>query len=67
MYTVDNLRNAIKACRKNIDVFNEAAEKERETIAEYQRQIKHIQEQESIKNEVYDHVEVQVVKDDCQN
>jgi len=61
-FTADNLRRAIKACRSNIEIFEQAADKERESIVEYQRQIKYLQDQEDMKQEIYDHV--QVVRED---
>lgn len=45
-FSVESLENGIESCKKNILVFEEAIEKERNTIKEYREMIETIGEQE---------------------
>ena len=45
-FSVESLENGIEACKKNILIFEEAIEKERNTIKEYREMMETIGEQE---------------------
>jgi len=45
-FSVESLTNGIESCKKNILVFEEAIEKERNTIKEYRGMIETIEENE---------------------
>lgn len=52
MYNIEGLENGIENCRKNIKIFEEAIDKERETIKEYYRQIEIIERKEQERKHV---------------
>lgn len=47
-YHLESMRNAIKACYKNIDTFHGAIAKELSTIEEYKEIVKHLEKKEAI-------------------
>ena len=49
MYSVEGLENGIENCKKNISTFEEAIQKERDTIDEYYRMIDVLKEKERAK------------------
>lgn len=58
----DALERGIQQCKNNIKTFEDAIQKERDTIKEYYRMIEHNQEQERIDKEKIIHIEI--VRDD---
>lgn len=46
MYSVEALERGIESAKKNIVVFEEAIQKERDQIAEYYKMIDHLKEKE---------------------
>lgn len=60
-YSVESLENGIEACKKNIKTFEDAIEKERNTIKEYHEMIDTVQRKEreaKIRDEIMSRVEV---------
>lgn len=60
-FNEDALRRGIDQCNKNIKIFEEAIQKERDTIDNYYKQIEHNRNQELIdkqKQAVIDNIEV---------
>ena len=51
-YSIENLRNGIKQASKNIKTFEDAIEKERATIKEFEFMIETIERKEQLKNGV---------------
>ena len=51
-YSIENLRNGIKQASKNIKTFEDAIEKERATIKEFEYMIETIERKEQLKNGV---------------
>lgn len=49
MYSVEGLENGIEQARKNIKTFEEAIQKERDTIDEYYKMIDVLKEKERAK------------------
>ena len=43
-YDIDGLTRGIDACKRNIETFEQAIEKERQTIKEYKIMIDHLKE-----------------------
>ena len=57
-YTIESMNRSIEQAKKNIEVFEEAIEKERRTIREARDWMDKIEEQERIKKEAQSHVEI---------
>ena len=49
-YSIESLERGIEACKKNIKTFEDAIDKERDTIKEYRQMIDVIEEKQNIKN-----------------
>ena len=65
-YSVESLENGIEACKKNIQTFEDAIEKERETIKDYRYMIEEIEIQKrnaKIRKEMSSRIEVVRDKD----
>jgi len=65
-YSVESLINGIEAAKKNIKTFEDAAEKERETIKEYYFMIETIERKEreaKIRDEILKNVTVEIERD----
>jgi septal ring factor EnvC (AmiA/AmiB activator) len=63
-YTVESLEGAIQKCKDNIKIFEEAIEKERETIKDLHNKIELLEVQERerkrIEKELMENIEVEV-------
>ena len=59
-YSVESLKNGIEAAKKNIKTFEDAIERERETIKEYRSMIEIIEVRASTPKEIV----VEVERDD---
>lgn len=46
MYNIDSLLNGIEACKRNIQTFEDAIQKERDTIKEYYGMIEAVEKSE---------------------
>lgn len=65
-YSVESLENGIKGCKKNIQTFEDAIEKERETIKDYRYMIEEIEVQKrqaKIREEMSSRIDVVRDKD----
>jgi tetratricopeptide (TPR) repeat protein len=62
MYSVEGLENGIEQARKNIQTFEDAIQKERDTIDEYYRMIDVLKEKERAKKAL-EHVEESINAD----
>lgn len=51
-YSVESLERGIEAARKNIKIFEDAIDKERDTIKEYRFMMEVIEQKESIPKEI---------------
>ena len=63
VYTTESMNRAIKQAKKNIATFEEAIEKERATIKQAREWMDKIEEQERLKKEAQDSVQVEVVRE----
>ena len=52
MYSVESLERGIEQCKKNIKIFEEAIDKERDTIKEYRNMIDVIENKERLSNPI---------------
>lgn len=57
------LERGIEQCKKNIVIFEEAIEKERQTIKDYYSMIEQNQKQELLEIEKMSHIEIVIEKD----
>lgn len=57
-FNKEALERGIEQCKNNIKTFEDAAQKERETIAEYYRMIEHNLIQETINKEKIASIEI---------
>lgn len=58
-YNSESLERGIEQCKTNIKTFEEAIEKERNTIKEYYRMMEHNQEQERLNKIKESHIEIE--------
>ena len=58
------LERGIEQCKKNIETFEEAIQKERNTIKDYYRMIEHNETQERLEKEKLLHIEIDRSGDD---
>ena len=59
MYNTDALKNGILKCRDNIKIFEDAIEKERTTIKDYQSKIDILEEKERLEKIKDQHIEIE--------
>ncbi len=69
-YSVESLENGILACNKNIKIFEDAIEKERNTIKEYRIMMDTVQKNErqaKMREEMTANIQVEVIRDGDKN
>lgn len=57
-FKTEALERGIEQCKNNIKTFEDAIEKERNTIKEYYKMIEHNQKQERLEKEKLNHIEI---------
>ena len=62
-YSIESLEGGIEKCKKNIEIFEEAIEKERDTIREYRSMIDVLEEKESRREEIQKHISIEIDRD----
>jgi len=69
-YSTESLENGIESCKKNIQTFEDAIDKERNTIKEYRDMIETVQRkerEEKVREEMSSRIEVVRDVDHMQN
>ena len=59
-YSVESLENGIQKCKKNIEIFEEAIEKERATMKQFRSMIDQMEEVETKKKELLKNIEIEI-------
>ena len=57
-YSIDALKRGIEQCNKNIEIFENAIEKEMQTKKEYRDKIAFLEQQNNILEEVKKHIQI---------
>ena len=63
-YNKQALEDGILKCKKNIQVFEDAIEKERQTIKDYRDMMDTMDEQARVQKEIANNVHIEIVRDD---
>lgn len=62
-FTVESLEGAIEKCKINIQIFEEAIEKERDMIKDLRNKIEILEEKERQRKEIEKHISIEIEKD----